>query len=313
MKDLSCEKKSIVFAASLSEQRRKETRAAWLFSAPALILLSVFLITPFIMAFVFSLTDQRLIPNPNLPTEFVGLRNFIRLFGDDTFYRSLFNNFMFAGVVVPLQTGFALALAMLVNQRLRFVNLFRTIYFSPVVTTLVIVSIVWSFLFNPGEGFINQVLKFVTFGHAQPLDWLRSPRLAFPAIMVFSIWQGVGFQMIIFLAGLQEIPGELYEAAQVDGAGRWRQFWNITIPQLRNTTIFVVISTTILAFKLFTQVWVLTKGGPQGATMTMIVMLYRQGFRQLRVGYASSIAVVFFLIVLAISLVLRFFLKEEKA
>ncbi len=299
-------------SASLSKQLKRETSTAWLFSLPALVLLLVFLVIPFILAFAFSFSDQRLIPNPNLPTEFIRLRNFIRLFTDGTFYKALSNNFIFAVIVVPIQTAFALILAMLVNQKIKLVNLYRTIYFSPVVTTMVVVAIVWSFLYNPGEGFINQILKVITFGRAEPLDWLKSTKLAFPAIMVLSIWQGVGFQMIIFLAGLQDIPNELYEAAQVDGAGRWRQFWSVTLPQLRNTMIFVVIATTILAFKLFDQVWVLTQGGPQQSTMTTIVYLYRQGFSQLRVGYASTIAVIFFLIVLVISIIQRVVLKEQR-
>lgn len=299
-------------SASLRRQLKQEAKTAWLFSLPALVLLLVFLVIPFTLAFVFSFTNQRLIPNPNVPTEFIRVRNFIRLFTDETFYKALGNNFIFAAIVVPIQTAFALILAMLVNQKVKLVNLYRTIYFSPVVTTMVVVAIVWSFLYNPGEGFINQILKFVTLGRAKPLDWLKSPKLAFPAIMVLSIWQGVGFQMIIFLAGLQDIPKELYEAAQVDGAGRWRQFWSVTLPQLRNTTLFVVIATTILAFKLFDQVWVLTRGGPQQSTMTTIVYLYRQGFRQLRVGYASTIAVVFFLIVLVISIIQRVVLKEQR-
>ncbi len=298
-------------SVSMKMQRRREALTAWLFSAPSLLLLLFFLIIPFIMAFVLSLTDQRMIPNPNLPTEFIGLRNYIRLFGEETFYRAILNNFIFAAIVVPLQTSFALILAMLINQKLKMINLYRTIYFSPVVVTMVVVAVVWSNLFNPTEGFINQFLKFISFGRIQPIGWLQDTHWAFPAIMILSIWQGVGFQMVIFLAGLQDIPAELYEAARVDGASKWQQFRFVTLPQLRNTTIFVVITTTILAFKLFTQVWVLTKGGPQNATMTTIVFLYRQGFRQLRVGYASTIAVVFFLIVLTISLFQRVFLKEE--
>ncbi|MCD6122809.1 MAG: sugar ABC transporter permease [Spirochaetales bacterium] len=297
---------------SLKYQKKREVITAWLFSAPSLMLLVFFLIVPFIMAFVFSLTDQRLIPNPNLPTEFIGLRNYLRLLADDTFYRAILNNFLFAIVVVPVQTAFALLLAIAVNQKLKAVKLFRTIYFSPVVITMVVVAVVWSNLFNPGQGFINQFLKFISFGRIQPLGWLTDPSYAFPAIMLLSVWQGVGFQMIIFLAGLQDIPAELYEAARVDGASRNQQFWSVTLPQLKNTTIFVVLTTTILAFKLFTQVWVLTKGGPQNSTMTTIVLLYRQGFRQLRVGYASTIAIVFFLIVLVISILQRIFLKEER-
>lgn len=299
--------------AGLASRRRTEVLMAWLFSAPALLLLTVFLLIPFLMAFGLAFTDQRLIPNPNLPTRFVALRNFIRLLGDESLHRALFNNFLFAAVVVPAQTSFALLLAILVNQKIRFVNFFRTVYFSPVVTTMVVVAIVWSFLYNPGEGFINEFLNTVSFGLLGPYNWLTDTRLAFPAIMVLSIWQGVGFQMVIYLAGLQDIPDELYEASEVDGANKWQQFWNITLPQLRNTTIFVVIATTILAFKLFTQVWVMTRGGPENATMTTMIMVYREGFKQLRVGYASAISVVFFLIVLGVSLVQRAFLREERA
>ena len=286
---------------------------AWVFSAPALLLLIVFLLIPFLMAIGLAFTDQRLIPNPNLPTQFVGLRNFVRLLEDETFHRALLNNFIFALVVVPIQTAFALLLAILVNRKLRFVNFFRTVYFSPVVTMMVVVAIVWTFLYNPGAGFINQFLNTISFGLLGPYDWLKDTKLAFPAIMLVSIWQGVGFQMVIYLAGLQDIPSELYEAAQVDGANQWQQFWNVTLPQLRNTTIFVVIATTILSFKLFSQVWVMTQGGPQEATMTTMIMLYREGFRQLKVGYASAIAIVFFVIVLAVSLLQRVFLREERA
>ena len=296
-----------------SSLQKRETFAAWSFCAPPLFFLLLFLVTPFIIAFVISFTDQRLIPNPNLPTQFIALRNFLRLFNSPSFHQALLNTFVFAVVVVPLQTFLALLLAVLVNQKLRFINLFRTIYFSPVVTTMVVVSIIWYFLYNPGEGLINQMISFISFGKLGPYNWLNDTALALPAIMILSVWQGVGFQMVIYLAGLQGIPVELYEAGRVDGANAWQQFWQITIPQLRNTTIFVIISTTILAFKLFTQVWVMTKGGPQGATKTIIVLLYEEGFKMLHVGYASAIGVLFFLIVLAVSLIQRVYLKEERA
>jgi len=296
-----------------SSLQRRETLAAWSFCALPLSFLLLFLITPFIIAFVISFTNQRLITNPNLPTQFIALRNFVRLFNSASFRQALLNTFIFVVVVVPLQTFFALVLAVLVNQKLRFINLFRTIYFSPVVTTMVVVSIIWYFLYNPGEGLINQMISFISFGKLGPYNWLNDTSSALPAIMILSIWQGVGFQMVIYLAGLQGIPDELYEAGRVDGANTWQQFWQITIPQLRNTTIFVIISTTILAFKLFTQVWVMTRGGPQGATKTIIVLLYEEGFKMLRVGYASAIGVLFFLIVLAVSLIQRIYLKEERA
>lgn len=309
--------------AALPEERMREVRVpiwrrsqafvAWLFTAPAGLMLLIFLLIPFITAFGLSLTDQRLIPNPNLPTRFVGLRNFIRLTQDEVFRRAILNNFYFVMVVVPLQTSFALLLALLVNQKIRGVNVFRTIYFSPVVTTMVVVSVIWTFLYNPGEGLVNEFLQFISFGRLGPYAWLQNTRLAFPAIMLLSIWQGVGFQMIIYLAGLQEIPEALYEAAQIDGANKIQQFFHVTLPQLRNTTIFVVTATTILAFKLFTQVWVMTQGGPQNTTTTVMIQVVKSGWNELKVGYASAMTVVFFLVVLGVSLLQRVYLTEERA
>jgi multiple sugar transport system permease protein len=295
----------------LSINQRKNAQLAWLFSSPALLLLTLFLAVPFIMAIGLSFTNQRLVPNPNLPTQFVGLRNYLRLLEDEAFLRGLLNNFYFAVVVVPLQTGLALFLALLVNQKLKGMNVFRTIYFSPVVTTMVVVAIVWTFLYNP-DGLINTFIETISFGQLGPYDWLQNTKLVFPAIMLLSIWQGAGFQMVIFLAGLQDIPDYLYEAAEVDGANKIEQFFYVTLPQLRNTTIFVVVSTTILAFKLFTQVEVMTKGGPQNASMTTIVRLVHVGWGNLRVGYASAISIVFFIIVLGVSLIQRRFLQERR-
>src|SRR6266566_3459633 len=220
--------------------QRKEMLTAWTFLLPASLLLLIFLIIPFFMAIYFSFTNQTLIPGP-IPTEFVGFRNFARLLQDDTFHRALLNNFLFGIIVVPVQTTFALFLAILVNQKIRGIYVFRTIYFSPVVTTIAVISVVWSFLYNPGQGLINQFLQSISFGHIQNLQWLND----------------------VHLAGLQSIPDSLYEAARVDGAGRWKQFLNVTLPQLRNTTLFVVIATTILAFKLYTQVAIMTQGGPE--------------------------------------------------
>src|SRR5207249_2829107 len=161
--------------------------------------------------------------------------------------------------------------------------------------------VVWTFLYDPDKGLINEFIKSISFGHFGPYQWLNDVHLALPAIMIMSIWQGVGFQMVIYLAGLQDIPESLYEAAQIDGAGRWSQFISITIPQLRNTSTFVIIATTIMAFKLFSQVQIMTQGGPENATITTVYYVVHQGFSNLRVGYASAIAVIFFLIVLVIS------------
>ncbi len=233
---------------------------------------------------------------------------------DPLFWKSLLNNFYFAIVVVPVQTGLALLMAILVNQKLPFKNVFRTIYFSPVVTAMVIIAVVWKFLYNPDFGLINEMIEFVTFGRVEGFRWLRSPTMAMPAIMIMSIWQGVGFQMIIFLAGLQDIPEELYEASSIDGANIWQKFRFITLPMLRNTMIFVVLTTTILAFRLFDQVNVMTPdGGPEESTATMIWYAIRRGWTQSEVGYASAISVVFVGIVLIVSLIQRSVVQSESA
>lgn len=297
------------------KKRYPDNTTAWLMSAPAFILLIVFLIIPFLMAFGLSFTNQRLIPNPNVPTQFIGLDNYGRMFTDESinFLRSLLNNFLFVLVVVPVQTALSLGMALLVNQRLPGINIFRTIYFIPVATTMVVVAVVWSLIYNSPEGLMNAFARTITFGAVKEVQWLDNPVTAFPAIMLLSIWQGAGYQMLIFLAGLQSIPLDMYEAASIDGATPAQQFWRITLPQLRNTLIFVVTTTTILAFQLFSQNWVMTRGGPQDATTTMVIKLVEQGFQQQRVGLASAISVVFFLIVFVISLVQRRLLPEERA
>lgn len=240
-----------------------------------------------------------------------GQRHYI-LAKDPTFLRSIINNFLFALIVVPVQSGLALGLAMLINQKIAGVNVFRTIYFSPVVTSMVVVSVIWTFMYDKQAGLLNQFLTGLSGGLLGPFDWLGSPQSALIAIIVMSIWQGVGFQMVIFLAGLQGIPDTLYEAAAIDGAGAWQQFWNVTIPSLRNTIIFVGISTTILAFRLFTQVDVMTNGGPSDATSTVVYHAVEQGFRNQNIGYAAAISVVFFIIVLLIALVQRRVLTGEE-
>lgn len=239
-----------------------------------------------------------------------GPQRVIVLAKDPVFLRSLVNNFVFAAVVVPGQSALALFLAVLVNQALRGINVFRTIYFSPVVTAMVVISVVWTFLYQP-DGLINQFLTWISGGYIGPYKWLRNPSLALPAIMIMSIWQGVGFQMVIFLAGLQGIPEVLYESAQIDGANRWERFWDITIPQLRNTIIFVAISTTILAFRLFVQVDVMTSGGPLNSTSTVVFYAVEKGFRENNIAYASAISVIFFIIVLLVSLAQRRLLQRR--
>jgi multiple sugar transport system permease protein len=290
----------------------RKTSFVWLGAAPALILMFAFIVIPFFMALVLAFTNQRLVPNLNLPTQFVGLRNFKRLYEDETFRRALINNVQFALIVVPAQAILGLLLALLVNQKLRFVNVFRAIYFSPVAITTVVVSTLWATLYDPRpEGAINQLVHLVTFGQVGPQSWLRDEKLALPALMLLSIWQGVGLPMMVYLAGLQGIPESLHEASQIDGANRAQEFFCVTLPQLRNTIVFVLVTTALLAFRLFTPIDVLTMGGPRDATTTTIYRVYVEGFRLQRVGYASAIALAFTLIVLALSMVQRRALREK--
>jgi multiple sugar transport system permease protein/raffinose/stachyose/melibiose transport system permease protein len=217
---------------------------------------------------------------------------------------------LFALVVVPVQAGLGLVLAILVNQKLRAVTAFRVIFFIPVVTSIVVVSILWKFMYRD-DGLVNSTINTLTFGAWQGTSWLNNTSTALPAIIVLSIWQAVGFHMIIWLSGLQTIPGELYEAAEVDGASRWQQFVNVTWPGLRSTMVFVLVTITISALSLFVQIDVMTQGGPVNSTTTLVYHAVRKGYREQEVGYGAAISLIFFLLVLAISLVQRYLTRDK--
>lgn len=296
--------------------RAREAWVAWAFAAPAVLLLAAFLVLPFVLALGFSFTDQRLITSEAMGTDFVGLRNYLRLWDDDSFWAALRNNFYFVAVVVPLQSGFALLLAVLVNRRMAGSRLFRSVYFLPVATTMAVVAVIWSLMYSADHGVINRMLQLLSLGQVGPQDWLRDPDLVLPAVMLLSVWQGVGFQMLVFLAGLQSIPPDLYEAAKLDGASPWKQFRYVTLPMLKNTTIFVMVTTTIYAFQLYTQVQIIANSGsaaPIDHFRTVVMLMVHEGFRNGKIGYASALSVVFFLIVLGISVLQRVLLKEERA
>lgn len=231
------------------------------------------------------------------------------LAGDALFWKSLGNTFLFAGVIAPLQGGLALVLALLINSRIRGKVFFRTVYFMPVVTSMVVVSILWIFFYQK-DGLANVILDAIIPGY-EPVAFLAEPALAMPAIIFMSAWQGVGFHMIIWLAGLQTIPGELYEAATVDGANKWQQFKAVTWPGLQTTFVFVLIIISIQAMGLFTQVNVMTSGGPLDSTSTIVFHLFREGFRKNEIGYSSAIAIVFFVIVVTISVIQRRLTRER--
>lgn len=225
---------------------------------------------------------------------------------DPLFYRSLINTFLFALLVLPLQCGAALGLALLVNGRIAGRIFFRTVYFAPVVTSMVVASIVWSFMLNTDRGMINELLRTVTGDPNAGPDWLGESSHALPAIAIMSAWQGAGFQMLVFLAGLQSISPELYEAARLMGANAWQRFVHVTLPGLRNTIVFVLVSTMLMAFGLFTQVDVMTAGGPLDSTSTVVYHAVRSGFKQQDIGYGSTITLVFFGVVLLFSALQRF-------
>jgi len=288
-----------------------QTPAALLLAGPAVLGLVLFILVPFLMALALAFTNLRL--GSPLPLELVGLKQFQRIFGDPGFLRALANNLLFTLLVVPLQTALALGLALLLNRGLRGTVLFRTLFFMPVVFPMSLVAVVWVLIYAPGpDGMMNAFLDLVSLGHWQPRDFLRDPALALPAIMLLSIWQGAGFQMVILLAGLQGISQDLYAAAALDGAGRWQQFRNVTLPQLRNPLIFVVLITTILAFRLFDQVQIMTRGGPDDATTTVMYETVQAVFTRQQVARACAMTVVFFLVVLGVTWLQRRLARQER-
>lgn len=243
----------------------------------------------------------------------IGKNRWALLAGDVVFMKSLINTVYFALVIVPGQAGLGLLLAMLINQRVTGINLFRTIYFIPVVISIVVVSILFRFIYDGENGLLNSALIFISGGGFEPVDWMANPSTAMPAIMAMSAWQAVGIHMVIWLAGLQNIPFVLYEAADIDGANAWQKFRFVTWPGLHNTAIFILVTITIAALGLFTQIHVMTQGGPLDSTTTVIFQAVRKGFEMQNIAYGSAIAVVFFILVLAVALVQRYLTREKGA
>lgn len=291
-------------ARSRRGQRRRQILVAYAFLAPSLIIFLIFRDLPAIGSLVLGFFKWSLLDTPR----FVGLANYAQLVHDAIFWKTLGNTLAYTIMVVPVDIIIALFLALLVNQRLPGMRIFRSAYFIPVVTATAIVAIVWQWLYGP-YGAINSILHALGLS---TVNWLSDPRFALPAIAIMAIWQHVGFNMLIFLAGLQSIPVEMAEAARMDGAGRWSSFIQVILPLLRPVFVLVVILTTIGSFQVFDSAYVMTSGGPFYATTTLVLYAYQQAFNQFSMGYAGAITFVLFLIILVISLLQHLVLKGDE-
>lgn len=272
------------------------------FLAPALALISIFFFLPVAAALVLSFTDFDIYALGDLSRmRWVGIDNYLRLLRDPLFSVAFRNTLYFVVIGGPLSVATSLGAALLVNHRLvRFRGLFRTLYFMPVVTTLVAIAVVWRYLYHPRYGVLNVALA--TLG-IEPVDWLGDPDWAMPSLILMATWKNFGFNMIIFIAGLQNVPGRLYEAARIDGASALQQFRYITLPMLAPTFLFVTVITMIGYFQLFAEPYVMTQGGPANRTLSLGLLMFQEGFRWWNMGYASAMAFVLFAIILLGTLV----------
>lgn len=275
-------------------------RAAWWFVAPALLVIAVFFFLPIVAALLISLTDFDIYALADLANlRFVGFGNYLKLLQTPSFWQALGNTLYFVAAGVPLSIGASLGAALLLHSRLtRFKPFFRTALFAPVVTTLVAVAVIWRYLLNTRYGLLNYALGGLGI---DPIDWLGDPHWAMPAIILFAVWKNFGYNMIIFLAGLQSIPEELYEAARIDGASVWRQFASVTLPMLSPVVMLVGILTIAGYFQLFAEPYVMTQGGPLQSTVSVLYFMYEEGFKWWNLGSASAVAFVLFLLIFAVT------------
>src|SRR5690606_2388240 len=277
--------------------------AGWVFAAPALLVIGMFFGLPVLSALALSLTDFDLyaLADPaNL--RFVGLDNYLELLRTPIFWKSLWNTGYFVLLGVPLSIAVSLGAALLLHApAARFKALFRTALFAPVVTTLVAVAVIWRYLFHTGYGLVNWALGHVGIA---PVDWLGDPRWAMPTIIAFAVWKNFGYNMVIFLAGLQAIPQDLYEAARIDGASRWQQLLHITLPQLGPVLLVVGVITVSGYFQLFAEPYVMTRGDPLQSTVSVLYFMFEEGFKWWNLGRASAVAFMLFLVILAATMLM---------
>jgi multiple sugar transport system permease protein len=290
----------------------KPSLAGWVFTAPALSVILLFFALPVLAAFALSVTDfdiYALADQGNL--RFVGLDNYIGLLTNPLFWKALGNTLYFVVVGVPLSILASLGAALLLHSKVaRLKPFFRTSLFAPVVTTVVAVAVIWRYLFHTRYGVANWLLSFVGI---DPIDWLGDPDWAMPTIILFAVWKNFGYNMIIFLAGLQAIPEDLYEAARIDGASRWRQFVHVTLPMLGPVLLLVSILTMAGYFQLFAEPYVMTLGGPLQSTVSVLYLMYEEGFRWWNLGNASAVAFLLFLLMTATTSGLLWFARRKGA
>ena len=295
------------------ERMTSRINPAFWFVAPALSVIVIFFVVPVAASLLLSLTDfdvYAVASRANL--RFVGADNYLRLTHEPLFWVAFKNTLYFVLVAGPLSVGVSLAGAVLLSAKLvRFQSVFRTLFFLPVVTTLVAVAVVWRYVYHPRFGLLNYALSLLAIG---PIDWLGDPHWAMPAIILMAVWKNFGFNMVIFVAGLQSIPDRLYEAADIDGAYRWAQFRYVTLPMLAPTFLFVAIITMIGYFQLFAEPYVMTQGGPAHSTLSIVLLMYQEGFRWWNMGHAAAVAFVLFAVILVLTLVtMRLRVREPVA
>lgn len=274
------------------------TLTPYLFLLPALIILGIAVFYPAFQAFSLSFTQYDL--DLTQAPQWVGLKNFQRLAQDRVFWQTLTNSFCYLIGVVPVLVMAPLALAILVNQKLRGMAFFRMAYYTPVIISMVVAGIAWKALYA-NDGILNQLLKIIGFSAGIP--WLTSPQLALWSVMVVTIWKGLGYYMVIYLAGLQGIPAELYEAAAIDGSDGWQKHWDITLPLMRPYLLLVAVISSISAMKVFEEVYIMTQGGPLNHSKTVVYYAYERAFQDLEINYASAIGLVLFIFILILSLI----------
>lgn len=266
------------------------------FLAPYVIGLLVFWIGPVIASIFISFTKWELVGSP----VWVGFNNYKQLFSDEIFIKSLINTAYYSILSVPLSMICSLLLAVAMNQKLKGIVVFRTAFFMPYISSMVAVALLWSWIYNPQYGILNYFLELIGIPGQ---NWLGDPKWAMPALVFMSVWKGLGYNMMIWLAALQGIPEDLYEAARIDGANKWQQFKNITVPLLSPTTFMLLILSIINSFKVFEQSYIMTKGGPAHATMTMVLYIYSNAFEWLKMGYASAMAYILAIIILVLTVI----------